>query len=137
MSTIESNPTEVSHSDAEQPRLAPSKPSSTWLLAGLAAAVTVLGTVIFSGIRERDHAETTLGASTERAAIATVNVVQPTSGAVSQEVVLPGNTQAFNDTPIYARTNGYLKRWYVDIGVHVAQDEFRLHARDRSGCQRS
>jgi RND family efflux transporter MFP subunit len=33
--------------------------------------------------------------------------------------VLPGNTQAFNDTPIYARTSGYLKRWYVDIGVHV------------------
>jgi RND family efflux transporter MFP subunit len=123
MSSIESNPTEVSHSDAEQPRLAPSKPSSTWLLAGLAAAVTVLGTVIFSGIRERAHAETTLGASTERAAFATVNVVQPTSGAVSQEVVLPGNTQAFNDTPIYARTNGYLKRWYVDIGVHVKQGQ--------------
>ncbi len=123
MSTIESNPTEVSHSDAEQPRSAPSKPLSPWLLAGLAAAVIVLGTVIFSGIRERAHAETTLGASTERAAIATVNVVQPTSGAVSQEVVLPGNTQAFNDTPIYARTNGYLKRWYVDIGVHVKQGQ--------------
>ena len=87
------------------------------------AAVIVLGTVIFSGIRERAHAETSLGASTERAAIATVNVVQPTSGAVSQEVVLPGNTQAFNDTPIYARTNGYLKRWYVDIGVHVKQGQ--------------
>jgi RND family efflux transporter MFP subunit len=123
MSTIESNPTEVSHSNAEQPRSAQSKPSSPWLLAGLAAAVLILGTVIFSGIRERAHAETTLGVSTERAAAPTVNVVQPTSGAVSQEVVLPGNTQAFNDTPIYARTNGYLKRWYVDIGVHVKQGQ--------------
>jgi len=123
MSTIESNPTEVSHSDAEQPRSAPSKPSSPWLLAGLAVAVLVLGTVIFSGIRERAHAETTLGVSTERAAVPTVNVVRPTSGVVSQEVVLPGNTQAFNDTPINARTNGYLKRWYVDIGVHVKQGQ--------------
>jgi hypothetical protein len=45
----------------------------------------------------------------------------PTPGAASQEIVLPGNTQAFNDTPIYARTNGYLKRWYVDIGAHVSR----------------
>jgi RND family efflux transporter MFP subunit len=123
MNTLESNPSEVSHTDSEQPRSAPSKPSSPWLLAGLAAAILILGTVIFSGIRERAHAETTLGVSTERAAVPTVNVVRPTSGAVSQEVVLPGNTQAFNDTPIYARTNGYLKRWYVDIGVHVKQGQ--------------
>jgi multidrug efflux pump subunit AcrA (membrane-fusion protein) len=52
-----------------------------------------------------------------------VNVILPTSGAVSQEIVLPGNTQAFNDTPIYARTNGYLNRWYVDIGAHVKQGQ--------------
>jgi RND family efflux transporter MFP subunit len=37
--------------------------------------------------------------------------------------VLPGNAQPFNDTPIYARTNGYLKRWYVDIGAHVQQGQ--------------
>ena len=37
--------------------------------------------------------------------------------------MLPGNTQPFNDTPIYARTNGYLKRWYVDIGAHVSQGQ--------------
>jgi RND family efflux transporter MFP subunit len=40
-------------------------------------------------------------------------------GDVSQELVLPGNMQAFVDTPIYARTNGYLKRWTADIGSHV------------------
>src|ERR1700681_4149381 len=123
MNTLESKPSEVSHSDSEQPRSAPSKPSSPWVLAGLAAAVLILGAVIFSCIRERAHAETTLGVSTERAAVPTVNVVRPTSGAVSQEVVLPGNTQAFNDTPIYARTNGYLKGWYVDIGTHVKQGQ--------------
>jgi RND family efflux transporter MFP subunit len=49
--------------------------------------------------------------------------VQPTSNTAGKEIVLPGNTQPFNDTPIYARTNGYLKRWYVDIGAHVAQGQ--------------
>ena len=120
MSTIENNLPEVGQTE---PKSSPPKASSSWLLAGLAAAVLVLGIVIYSGIHERAHAETALGASTERAAVPTVNVVWPTSGAVSQEIVLPGNTQAFNDTPIYARTNGYLKRWYVDIGAHVAQGQ--------------
>jgi RND family efflux transporter MFP subunit len=123
MSTIETKVSEVPPAGSEQPSPAPLKTSSRWLLAGLAVAVAALGTVIYSGIHERAHAETTLGIHTERAAVPTVNVVLPTSGAVSQEIVLPGNTQAFNDTPIYARTNGYLKRWYVDIGAHVGQGQ--------------
>ena len=123
MSTIENNLPEIGQTEPKSSPPAPQNASSSWLLAGLAAAVLVLGIVIYSGIHERAHAETALGVSTERAAVPTVNIVQPTSGAVSQEIVLPGNTQAFNDTPIYARTNGYLKRWYVDIGAHVAQGQ--------------
>src|SRR5438445_7195460 len=68
-------------------------------------------------------AEGTLRNRTERASVPIVNVVQPTSGSVSQDIVLPGNTQPFNNTPIYARTNGYLKRWYVDIGAHVKEGQ--------------
>ena len=60
---------------------------------------------------------------TERAAIATVNVVEPKSGAALEEIVLPGTTQAFTDTPIFARTNGYLKKWYFDIGAHVEKGQ--------------
>jgi RND family efflux transporter MFP subunit len=123
MSTIENNSSEVTQTDAERLAPVPPAPSSRWLLVGLAAAVLVLGIVIYSGIHERAQAESTLGVSTERAAVPTVNVIQPTSGAVSQEIVLPGNTQAFNDTPIYARTNGYLKRWYFDIGAHIKQGQ--------------
>jgi RND family efflux transporter MFP subunit len=93
------------------------------LLFGLAAIVLVLGIVIYSGIHERAQAESNLGVSTERAAVPIVNVVEPSSAGLSQEIVLPGNTQAFNDTPIYARTNGYLKHWYVDIGTHVKQGQ--------------
>jgi RND family efflux transporter MFP subunit len=123
MKSIESNPSEVPQTAAEPVAPVPSKPSSPWLWIGLATAVFVLGLVIYSGIYERAHAESTLGVTTERAAVPTVIVVQPTSGAVSEEIVLPGNTQAFNDTPIYARTNGYLTRWYVDIGGHVKQGQ--------------
>ena len=125
MNTIEENSSEATQIDRERtaPAPAPSGPSSRWLLAGLAAAVLVLGIVISSGIHERAQAESALSVTTERAAIPTVDIVYPSASAQSQEIVLPGNTQAFNDTPIYARTNGYLKRWYVDIGAHVAQGQ--------------
>jgi RND family efflux transporter MFP subunit len=123
MNTIENNSSQAIQTGTEPPAPVPSRPSSYWPLAGLASAVLVLAVVIYSGIHERAQAESTLGVNTERAAVPTVNVVQPASGAVSQEIVLPGNTQAFNDTPIYARTNGYLERWYVDIGTRVVQGQ--------------
>jgi RND family efflux transporter MFP subunit len=123
MSDIENKSSEVPQTASEQATPAQSKVSSRWLLTGLTAAVVVLGTVIYSGIHERAQAETTLGISTERAAVPTVNVVLPAPSTASQEIVLPGNTQPFNDTPIYARTNGYLKRWYVDIGARVKQGQ--------------
>jgi RND family efflux transporter MFP subunit len=121
MSSIQNPPTDISQTDVERMKPAGSKPSSPWLLFGLAAFVLVLGIVIYSGIHERANAESNLGVSTERAAVPAVNVVEPSSAGLSQEIVLPGNTQAFNDTPIYARTSGYLKHWYVDIGAHVKQ----------------
>jgi RND family efflux transporter MFP subunit len=123
MSSIENPPAEVSQTDMERMTPMAAKPSSPWLLFGLAAIVLVLGIVIYSGIRERAQAENSLGVSTERAAVPIVNVVEPGSAGLTQEIVLPGNTQAFNDTPIYARTNGYLKHWYVDIGAHVKQGQ--------------
>ena len=93
------------------------------LFVGLGVSALVLGVLIYAGIHERAMAASNLGTVTERAAITTVNVVEPKSGAALEEIVLPGNTQAFSDTPIYARTNGYLKRWYVDIGAHVKQGQ--------------
>jgi RND family efflux transporter MFP subunit len=123
MSSIENPPAEVSQTDTERMATVASKPSSPWLLFGLAAIALVFGIVIYSGIHERAQAESSLGVSTERAAVPIVNVVEPSSAGLSQEIVLPGNTQAFNDTPIYARTSGYLKHWYVDIGAHVKQGQ--------------
>jgi RND family efflux transporter MFP subunit len=79
----------------------------------------VIGLVVFRGITARAKATTDLGRDTQQNAIATVMVTYPEAGAPHQEIVLPGNTQAFTDTPIYARTNGYLRRWYFDIGARV------------------
>jgi RND family efflux transporter MFP subunit len=87
------------------------------------AALTVLALVIYSGIHSRAVAEARLEQRTEQAAIPTVYVVFPREGAPTQEIVLPGNTQAFSDSPIYARTSGYLKRWYFDIGAHVQKGQ--------------
>jgi RND family efflux transporter MFP subunit len=123
MSTAEIKASEIPQAGSDQPTPAPSRTSSRWLLAGLAGAVAALATVIYTGIHERAHAETNLGIRTEQAAVPTVNVVLPTSGAASQQIVLPGYTQAFSDTPIYARTNGYLLHWYFDIGAHVKQGQ--------------
>ena len=52
-------------------------------------------------------------------AVPSVSVVAPKQTAPSQEIILPGNIQPFVTSPIYARTDGYLKKWYFDIGAHV------------------
>src|ERR1700716_1352046 len=88
-----------------------------------AAALAALALMIYSGIHSRAAAESRLKQRTEEAAIPTVAVVFPQEGAPTQEIVLPGNTQAFSDTPIFARTSGYLKRWYFDIGAHVKRGD--------------
>jgi len=79
----------------------------------------ILGFFIYSGIRARTAAAKTLARDTRAMAIPTVNVISPKIGAPAEEITLPGNTQAFTDTPIYARTNGYIKAWYADIGARV------------------
>ncbi len=88
-----------------------------------AAALALLALVIYSGVDSRAVAEARLEQRTDQAAIPTIDVVFPREGAPTQEIVLPGNTQAFSDSPIYARTSGYLKRWYFDIGAHVQKGQ--------------
>lgn len=88
-------------------------------LIALLVVAAVLGIVIYRGIAARKHATAALITQTNEDAIPTVVVTYPKADAPAEEIVLPGNTQAFTDTPIYARTNGYLKRWYFDIGARV------------------
>jgi RND family efflux transporter MFP subunit len=123
MSNPEIDLNQASQNNSGQRPQTERRPLSRSLFVGLAVAALLLGIVIYSGIHQRAMAASNLGAATERAAIATVNVVEPTSGAALEEIVLPGTTQAFIDTPIFARTNGYLKQWYFDIGAHVEQGQ--------------
>jgi RND family efflux transporter MFP subunit len=67
--------------------------------------------------------ERRLDTTTKRNAITTVSITVPTLSGTRSEIALPGNTQAFDDTPIYARTSGYLKQWFVDIGQHVSKGQ--------------
>ncbi|HMH13590.1 MAG TPA: efflux RND transporter periplasmic adaptor subunit [Edaphobacter sp.] len=85
--------------------------------------LVVVAVLVITGIVPRLRASRALAAETNELAAPTVLVVQPKPGAPSQEIVLPGNIQAFVDSPIFARTNGYLKRWYFDIGSHVKQGQ--------------
>jgi len=89
----------------------------------LAVAVVVILVAVVFGIYARAAAETRLARETDLAATPTVNVVHPQTAKRGDDIVLPGNTQPFIDSPIYARTNGYLKKWYVDIGAHVKQGQ--------------
>ncbi|MFY9939961.1 MAG: biotin/lipoyl-binding protein, partial [Silvibacterium sp.] len=75
------------------------------------------------GIVPRLRARTTLQQQTDSLAAPDVLVQKPTLGQPTTELVLPGTTQAYTDSPIYARTNGYLKKWYFDIGAHVKQGQ--------------
>src|ERR1700733_12094380 len=89
-----------------------------FIVAGV-LAIVLLGALIVTGIRTRVHAEEALTATTRQDAVLSVAVTTPMQGAAAQEITLPANTQAFIDTPIYARTSGYLRKWYPDIGAHV------------------
>jgi multidrug efflux pump subunit AcrA (membrane-fusion protein) len=97
---------------------------SAWVfVAALVAGGGMLAYAIHGGITTRVAAESSLARSTEEAAVPMVNVIHPKEGAPLEELVLPGNTQAFSDTPIFARTSGYLKRWCFDIGTHVKRGD--------------
>jgi RND family efflux transporter MFP subunit len=92
-----------------------------WLIIFLVLVIVAL--VVIGGILPRLHARAEVKKETNELAVPTVIVQKPKSSSSASEIVLPGNMQAFTDAPIYARTNGYLKSWYFDIGAHVKQGQ--------------
>ena len=87
---------------------------------GLAA---LIGIVTLEGVHTRSVAKAALTSETRENAIPSVDVVHPSLGAASSEVMLPASVQGFIDSPVYARTSGYLLHWYADIGTHVNKGE--------------
>jgi RND family efflux transporter MFP subunit len=109
-----------SESGAEQRR----RPSSLWaMVLLLAAAAVALGFFIYSGIRGRLEAASTLQRATEEAAVTDVVVVHPKRNPPTEVITLPGGTQPYINSPIYARTNGYLVNWFFDIGARVKKGD--------------
>ncbi|MGO9519530.1 MAG: efflux RND transporter periplasmic adaptor subunit [Candidatus Korobacteraceae bacterium] len=92
-----------------------------WLV--WAIALVVVAVVLLWGIRSRVRAGRTARAEAAQSAITPVSVILPTRAAPAQEIILPGNVQPFSSSPIYSRTNGYLRKWYVDIGARVKQGQ--------------
>jgi RND family efflux transporter MFP subunit len=119
---IEAENGDLATREIVRPRPPTKRRATTALVVGVGIAV-LLGVGIYIGIRHRATAEATLAADTVKEAVPTVDVVHPQPAAPDQMLVLPGQTMAFSDTPIYARTNGYLKRWYFDMGAHVRQGQ--------------
>ena len=80
----------------------------------------VLGVILgLWGIISRLHTRSELRERTANDAIITVITAKPELSQASDELILPGIVQAYIESPIYARTSGYLKKWYTDIGARV------------------
>src|SRR5438105_11589345 len=101
---------------------AQSQPRLKYWLAAVIAVLVIAG-ILTSGILVRLRVETALNHETADDAVTPVSIIQPQRLSPTQDVALPGNVQPYYNSPIYARTNGYVKRWYVDIGAHVKQGQ--------------
>jgi RND family efflux transporter MFP subunit len=90
------------------------------LVGGVLLVLITAGVVTF--LSRKNEADA-LAKETEAISIPTVAIVQPKIEPGNDELVLPGNLQAFEESPIFARTNGYLVRWYKDIGSQIQKGE--------------
>ncbi|MGA3204406.1 MAG: efflux RND transporter periplasmic adaptor subunit [Bryobacteraceae bacterium] len=86
-------------------------------------AVLIAGTVVIRGIHSRINAAAVVRGRTLEQAVLSVAAIHAKRGELREEIALPGNIQAFLDAPVYARTSGYLKKWYSDIGTRVKTGE--------------
>jgi membrane fusion protein, multidrug efflux system len=103
------------------PELPPAPPRKALFLVGVAILVLLVAGALT--LVSRASHERALAKETELETIPTVSVVHPLAEKADEELVLPGSLLAYEESPIYARTNGYLVRWYKDIGSHVKEGE--------------
>lgn len=103
------------------PEIAPAPPRRALMVVGVALLILFVAGAIT--LITRESHERALAKETEQQTIPTVAVVHPLAEKPDEELVLPGSLLAFEESPIYARTNGYLVRWYRDIGSRVNEGE--------------
>jgi RND family efflux transporter MFP subunit len=109
------------HALEPPPEIPPAPPRRALMVVGVALLILLVAGAI-TLISRASHEEA-LAKETERQTIPTVAVVHPLAEKPDEELVLPGSLQAFENSPIYARTNGYLVRWYKDIGSRVKEGD--------------
>jgi RND family efflux transporter MFP subunit len=90
-----------------------------WFL--LIPAVLAGSSFFVARARQKDTQQ--LGTATRSLEVQTVNLIHPKRGSSSSNLTLPGMLQAFSESPIYARVDGYVRTWYVDIGAHVTKGQ--------------
>ncbi len=112
------NTTAPSHNEHESAPRQAALPARIAII-GLAIAALVTGALAAVGILSRMHNSKVLAETTRQLAAPTVIALPPSPGAPVTEFTLPGNVTAYTDSPIYARTSGYLTHWYYDIGARV------------------
>ena len=110
------------HPQIERPIDLPPAPTGRAKVIVGAALIILLAGGLITFLTRKSETDA-LAKETDAAAIPTVAVVQPTTESSDNELVLPGNLQAYIESPIFARTNGYLLRWYKDIGSKVEKGE--------------
>jgi len=102
---------------------APQAPAAKrWMVVALVAVLGLFAAGALS-IKARAKEQTALSAETARLAVTTVSASYPQPEPRSNALELPGSVQAYTESPIYARTNGYLLRWYKDIGASVQKGD--------------
>jgi RND family efflux transporter MFP subunit len=105
----------------QPPETPPAPPRTALIMVGLILLVLIVAGALTLFLHS-SH-ENALAKETERETIPTVAVVYPQSEKPDENLILPGSLQAFEESPIYARTSGYLVRWYRDIGSRVTKGE--------------
>jgi RND family efflux transporter MFP subunit len=122
--------TKQSQTESEIQRLESSQPAATegkrpprrgWII--VAVLIAIFGGILANGILGRLRASATLRTETDNLAVPVVSVITPQRSAPAQEIVLPGNVQPFITSPIFSRTNGYLRAWHFDIGARVKKGD--------------
>src|SRR3984893_18747582 len=101
----------------------PPKPRSGKRLLWFLLIPAALGASSLLVTRERKKTDQQLGATTKSLEVQTVNVIHPQRGISSSDLTLPGMIQAFSESPIYARVDGYVRSWHADIGTRVTKGQ--------------